>query len=541
MRPWVMWAPQLLMLLSGCPMYVAGLQHETKASLAADSAASSGREAAVAAAGRAAEARAVEAAAAEDELLAQRAARDAALKDSLRLLQDRGDEEGPEGEGSQVPGQDAEAPEDTARAMMAKWADEEHKGKIIQKMTTATTTEPIEVRAERRWQQKLDTLLSVKTFLYQDGGIVGNLARQLAVPVAALGLGLVLWCALPKQSMVPHLVMFFGAQSFVNIYMKAMFSDVIIDAELKMRGFQGPLIMTALQQLVTFLCLWTLVGLSQLTPWKYRPRPLTKASEVMTVLCHAVFFSANIALNNFSLSMLDISVNLIIRSVAPLTTLIVQVAFTRCLGSKSLEPVEIGLMLIGALCGLIAVIAKGHGLTNAADSSHLIWGGCICLFSLFSAGMELVLAGLLGSGLGLNPIDTTFYMAVPVALLLSVPIFFVQHPVAWAGHGLMTDFQILKEVIALSPGTFGLALFSGAFAMVYNILLYNIVQTLSPAFSAFTSNFNKAATIALSVLLGFEVLPKAPWGMVQVFGIIGNMVAFTVYGLYKVRPRGDKK
>ncbi|CAK0910344.1 unnamed protein product, partial [Prorocentrum cordatum] len=199
-RPWVMWAPQLLMLLSGCPMYVAGLQHETKASLAADSAASSGREAAVAAAGRAAEARAVEAAAAEDELLAQRAARDAALKDPpLRLLQDRGDEEGPEGEGSQVPGQDAEAPEDTARAMMAKWADEEHKGKIIQKMTTATTTEPIEVRAERRWQQKLDTLLSVKTFLYQDGGIVGNLARQLAVPVAALGLGLVLWCALPKQ------------------------------------------------------------------------------------------------------------------------------------------------------------------------------------------------------------------------------------------------------------------------------------------------------------------------------------------------------
>ncbi|CAK0887587.1 unnamed protein product, partial [Prorocentrum cordatum] len=122
----------------------------------------------------------------------------------------------------------------------AKWADEEHKGKIIQKMTTATTTEPIEVRAERRWQQKLDTLLSVKTFLYQDGGIVGNLARQLAVPVAALGLGLVLWCALPKQSMVPHLVMFFGAQSFVNIYMKAMFSDVIIDAELKMRGFQEP-------------------------------------------------------------------------------------------------------------------------------------------------------------------------------------------------------------------------------------------------------------------------------------------------------------
>jgi len=368
----------------------------------------------------------------------------------------------------------------------------------------------------------------------------GRLLKELAVPIAAITCGL---AALQVEAtkLFGKVLLFFGAQTFMNLYMKAVLSKSVVSSEFGMAGVPAAFAVTAIQQLVSFALLGAGTLVSQLTPWAYTPKRLTTPKQLGMVLCFSLSFTLNIALNNFSLSMLDISVNLIIRSVAPLTTLIVQVAFTRCLGSKSLEPVEIGLMLIGALCGLIAVIAKGHGLTNAADSSHLIWGGCICLFSLFSAGMELVLAGLLGSGLGLNPIDTTFYMAVPVALLLSVPIFFVQHPVAWAGHGLMTDFQILKEVIALSPGTFGLALFSGAFAMVYNILLYNIVQTLSPAFSAFTSNFNKAATIALSVLLGFEVLPKAPWGMVQVFGIIGNMVAFTVYGLYKVRPRGDKK
>jgi len=368
----------------------------------------------------------------------------------------------------------------------------------------------------------------------------GRLLKELAVPIAAITCGL---AALQVEAtkLFGKVLLFFGAQTFMNLYMKAVLSKSVVSSEFGMAGVPAAFAVTAIQQLVSFALLGAGTLVSQLTPWAYTPKRLTTPKQLGMVLCFSLSFTLNIALNNFSLSMLDISVNLIIRSVAPLTTLIVQVAFTRCLGSKSLEPVEIGLMLIGALCGLIAVIAKGHGLTNAADSSHLIWGGCICLFSLFSAGMELVLAGLLGSGLGLNPIDTTFYMAVPVALLLSVPIFFVQHPVAWAGHGLMTDFQILKEVIALSPGTFGLALFSGAFAMVYNILLYNIVQTLSPAFSAFTSNFNKAATIALSVLLGFEVLPKAPWGMVQVFGIAGNMVAFTVYGLYKVRPRGDKK
>mmetsp|Transcript_97540 Transcript_97540/g.262044 ORF Transcript_97540/g.262044 Transcript_97540/m.262044 type:complete len:451 (-) Transcript_97540:251-1603(-) len=368
-----------------------------------------------------------------------------------------------------------------------------------------------------------------------------TLVKQLFVPVMALILGLICLQAKGALNTMGKIMVYFGAQTFMNLYMKAVLSKSVVSSELGMAGVPAAFAITAIQQLVSFVLLGVGVLGSQLTPWKYTPKKLTTPRQLGMVLCFSLSFTLNIALNNFSLSMLDISVNLIIRSVAPLTTLIVQVAFTRCLGSKSLEPVEIGLMLIGALCGLIAVIAKGHGLTNAADSSHLVWGGCICLFSLFSASMELALAGMLGSGLGLNPIDTTFYMAIPVALLLAAPVFFVPHPVAWSAHGLMTDFQILKEVIELSPGTFGLALFSGVFAMVYNILLYNIVQTLSPAFSAFTSNFNKAATIALSVLLGFEVLPGAPWGMVQVFGIAGNMVAFTVYGLYKVRPRGDKK
>jgi len=397
---------------------------------------------------------------------------------------------------------------------------------------------------QERLERELEQKLSANSTIAQAGGIPhrqkGRLLKELAVPIAAILVG---FAALQTEAtkLLGKLALFFGAQTFMNLYMKAVLSKSVVSNELGMAGVPAAFAITAIQQLVSFVLLGIGTLGSQLTPWAYTPKKLTTPRQLGMVLCFSLSFTLNIALNNFSLSMLDISVNLIIRSVAPLTTLIVQIVFTRCLGSKSLEPVEIGLMVAGALCGLVAVVAKGHGLSSAADSSHLIWGGFICLFSLFSAGMELVLAGLLGSGLGLNPIDTTFYMAIPVALLLMVPIFTVAHPVAWAGHGMLTDFQVLKEVIKLSPGTFGLALLSGVFAMAYNILLYNIVQTLSPAFSAFTSNFNKAATIALSVLLGFEALPAAPWGMVQVFGIVGNMVAFTAYGLYKVRPKGEKK
>jgi len=395
--------------------------------------------------------------------------------------------------------------------------ESELEGKLVANVSSA----PLEVGSASRRQQ-------------------GRLLKELAVPIAAILCGL---AALQVEStkLLGKIALFFGAQTFMNLYMKAVLSKSVVSSEFGMAGVPAAFAVTAIQQLVSFALLGAGTLVSQLTPWAYTPKRLTTPKQLGMVLCFSLSFTLNIALNNFSLSMLDISVNLIIRSVAPLTTLIVQLVFSRVLGFKPLEAIEIVLMIAGAVCGLVAVIAKGHGLTNAADSSHLVWGGCICLFSLFSASMELALAGMLGSGLGLNPIDTTFYMAIPVALLLAAPVFFVPHPVAWSAHGLMTDFQILKEVIELSPGTFGLALFSGVFAMVYNILLYNIVQTLSPAFSAFTSNFNKAATIALSVLLGFEVLPGAPWGMVQVFGIAGNMVAFTVYGLYKVRPRGDKK
>lgn len=533
--------PQLLILFSGCLLCAAGLQHETKVNLAASGEESGDPEAA---AKRAALAAAVQAHAAEDELLAQGAARDEKNSEATGLLQFRGDEpeEGPEGEGSWLV-DNGPSQEFSAKIMMAKWADEKHKGQIIEKMTTATTTEPIEVRADRQWLQlerQLDTLLSVKTFLYQDHGIVGNLARQLSLPVAALVLGLVLWCALPKQSMVPHLVMFFGAQSFVNIYMKAILSDAIIDAELKMRGFQGPLIMTALQQLVTFVCLWTLVGLSQLTPWKYRPRPLTKTSEVLTVLCHAFFFSLNIALNNFSLSLLDLSASVMVRSLSPLSALILQVFFARWFDSEALgiQPGKLLLLLSGVICAAIALMAKYHD-DGPARSNHYGLGLVLCFGSVAAASMELVVVVVIGKGMKMNSLDTILYMSLPAFLLITWPALCLRHPVSYPYHPPTTDWEIFWEVWRMKSVMVYLVLLSGVFTLCYHFMLYTTVRNLSPLYATYAGNFNKVAAIGFSVFLGFESLPSAPWNAIMALAVLGNMASFTGYSLWPNAKKGD--
>eukprot|EP00425_Heterocapsa_triquetra_P031818 CAMPEP_0195101728 /NCGR_PEP_ID=MMETSP0448-20130528/65287_1 /TAXON_ID=66468 /ORGANISM="Heterocapsa triquestra, Strain CCMP 448" /LENGTH=89 /DNA_ID=CAMNT_0040137087 /DNA_START=8 /DNA_END=274 /DNA_ORIENTATION=+ len=77
-----------------------------------------------------------------------------------------------------------------------------------------------------------------------------------------------------------------------------------------------------------------------------------------------------------------------------------------------------------------------------------------------------------GGGQGdmkLNPVDTTFYMALPTALFLCPPTFLMEHPTEWPGSGndKLTDWSILMKVMELSPHAINLVLLSGVFAAAY--------------------------------------------------------------------------
>mmetsp|Transcript_44520 Transcript_44520/g.118143 ORF Transcript_44520/g.118143 Transcript_44520/m.118143 type:complete len:464 (-) Transcript_44520:40-1431(-) len=365
-----------------------------------------------------------------------------------------------------------------------------------------------------------------------------SLLMQLMVPVAALGAGGFVYVAMPQFRTVGQLLLFFGAQAFMNLYMKSILSNQVVSTELHMQGFQAPLALTGVQQLVGFLALLAMVGVSQLTPWAYKPRRLESQEQVVAVLALSVCFTLNIALNNFSLSLVDMSVNVMIRSASPMTSLLLQAIFWRWFRDDSIDvrPVKVLLMLLGVIFAVCVVIAKYNSVGVSATSTGSTLGLALCVASLVFSSMELIVVVILGRGFKLNPIDTLLYMALPVFVLLLLPSFFLKHPVAYPGHPPSTDWSVLMEVARLSPSTLVLAGLSGIWALGYNILLYNLVRDLSPYFASFAANFNKVAAIGLALLMGMETLPHGGWRVLMVVGVLGNMASFTVYSLWPSQP-----
>jgi len=359
--------------------------------------------------------------------------------------------------------------------------------------------------------------------------------KQVIAPVSALVLGLILYNGAETRT-AGQLLIYFGAQTGMNLYMKGVLSKPVISEELNMVGVPAAFLVTGLQQIVAFGIFLVVTALSWLTPYGYTPKKLKTKQEYMAVCCFAFFFAFNIGLNNFSLSLLPISLNLIIRSCLPLSTAVSQ----NILGSlglskaSSVTPKQFAIMLTGVFCAGLATVAKAKGSSGGSkESSDLMLGVTVGTLSIFAGAVNFVLAGYLGEAVKMNPVDTTCYMAVPAALFLCVPIFLLPHPVRWPGYDMMTDWQVFLKIWELSPATVGWLVLSGAFAISYNVLQYALVQSLSATYTAFAGNMNKAATVALALLTGMESLPEGQWGLLMFVGIAGNIASFTYYSMVK--------
>merc|ERR1711972_145651 len=172
--------------------------------------------------------------------------------------------------------------------------------------------------------------------------------------------------------------------------------------------------------------------------------------------------------------------------------------------------------------------------SNSEGSAGLVLGVICCVASLFSGALNMVLAGILGSELKLNPLDTTCYMALPAGIVLLLPALLISHPMGkWPGFPDMTDWQVVAEVLTRKPMALLPVAFSGILAFFYNILQYTLVHKLSAAYAAFAGNFNKAATVALSLALGLEALPAGGYGQLFLLAVVGNIAAFTFYSSRK--------
>jgi len=285
------------------------------------------------------------------------------------------------------------------------------------------------------------------------------------------------------------------------------------------------------------------MGILLPTPYAYTPKKLNTKLEWLAVVLFSFSFTMNIALNNFSISLLPLSVNLIIRSCLPLATFITQRTASKCTNEpvKDARAIELFFMVLGVCCAIIAVIAKSHVKSTGNDETKtLAFGIIVCVASLFSGAINLALAGVLGTSCKLNSLDTTVYMSIPAFLFLIPPSLFYWHPVSWPGYGNVTDREIFMVVLHKKPSVILLAAFSGVLAFFYNVFQYGIVHSLSASYTAFAGNFNKAATIALGIIVGLENLPPGFWGIVMVCACLGNIGAFTAFNIAKMRAKHEE-
>jgi len=332
-----------------------------------------------------------------------------------------------------------------------------------------------------------------------------------------------------------RLLCFCGAQTGMNLYMKHVLSHQTISEG--RNGFPAACVVTGLQQLTGFGLMMAWMAISRFTSHKYVPKKLNSQMEYVAVLLFSCAFISNIALNNYSVSLMPISVNLIVRSCFPLPTFFAQKLASWCTGEKAKDSsfVELSLMLLGCFCASLAVFAKMQSTdTVASESRNLVWGVIVCIISCFAGSSNLVLAGMMGTSLKLNEFDTITYSALPASVML-IPAMFMSHYVHWDDGVMLTDWEILREVWDLNPSVVYLAALSGIFALALNLLKYGIVQRLSATHTAFAGNFNKAFTIVLATAQGLEPYPSDCWGWVMVAACVGNISAFTGYNIAKIQ------
>jgi len=391
--------------------------------------------------------------------------------------------------------------------------------------------------------------------------LLSDTVKPFIIPIIGLMAGAVTM-SVPEASTVGKLVLYFGAQSFMNIYMGWVMrthvtvpKGIVIQStnatlENNLTGCPAGFALTALQQLVSFSVFLVFFGAAYFTPYRYEPKKLKTGFEFFCIAVFGCVFALNIALNNFSLGYISIAVNLIIRSSLQLTTFLSQQALS-VIGLYPFKPCkfqEVALMTLGVFCAGVFTWAKIMSSSQESESSNMVLGVTMCIASLLCGSLNLALAGVLGET-KLNVLDTVAYMAIPATLFLAPIAYFLEKPVPgeWGkvfGKPLMTDYEILMGTWEVSPNTMNWLLLSGVFSFAYNMIQFSVVHTLSPSATAFGGNFNKAALVFLTLLLPFlrvHDLPQAPWIIVIWSAVICNIAAFGYYSYLQIQAKEEEE
>lgn len=349
----------------------------------------------------------------------------------------------------------------------------------------------------------------------------------------------------PSAAEQTILVAFYMASAMgMNFFMKYLFSHMALrthperlptDTEgepiSEVNGFPGPIFWTSTQQFVAFICAISLVMCHRFTDGKfgYKPPALSTWHSIGQVGLLSVFFAVNIAMNNFSVSLLSLTANNMIRSCSPFTTAL---CATLCFGNTMCFE-EWAFMCLGMMFVFVTVLAGASD--HSAENSAFLLGSVLCFISTFAGAGMFIIAELAGkAAVKLNAVDSTCYMALPAAVFL-LPMFALPHVVDghWAAGAMKGTHTDAKLVGTIDDGKLWfMMVLGGIFAAGYNALQFFLVQKLSSTQTAFASLMSKGCTVLIDCLFIKEFSnPMQFWA--SILSAVGGLICFALFSRAK--------
>ena len=269
-------------------------------------------------------------------------------------------------------------------------------------------------------------------------------------------------------------------------------------------GLRFPLIMTTCHMIFGSCALAPMM----LTNDSYVARHATVLSNDWKGLAMiAVMNGFQIACNNASLTVMELSMNQIIRASIPVLVAILAV----CIESKVPSSKEIACLV---------VISAGVMLAVWEESKNAMLGIVLTLVSTVMQSIQMSLSGKVMSGRSgkLDSFQMTFYTG-PVAFVSLAPFAFA------------TEWNVLAESFSDKPfAVFGFLFGSCCVAVVYNVVLFQAVRTLSSVGTAILGNVKIVMLLFLSSLLLGEL---GGWSANQYLGCLLTFVAAGFYSYIK--------
>ena len=324
----------------------------------------------------------------------------------------------------------------------------------------------------------------------------------------------------------------------LNLLMKFLFSHMqlrISVGQLCVYGLPAPLFWTATQQAIGFGCFAASLVMHRYSQGRfgYQP-PSLNLSTMKQVSLLALSFAASMGLNNLSLSLVNLSVNNMIRSTSPLTTAAAATIWT----GKAPSSEQWVLVGLGTVFVFINVLSSRPA--PAMQSSFTLGVAAGFLSTLGGASMFVIVELFKTSRTKLNAVDSMGYMSLPAAVLLTPWIFIFPHATGnWLDGADRTDFALAGMVSDRAKLT-GAVVVGGIAAYGYNILQFYTVQELSSTQTAFASNVSKA-TLVLVAWMYLEETSSSLQSSLVILSAAGGLACFLLYSLAKARKPAEEE